>query len=57
MDKDPLIENEADLGKRIEELNDYDKGIEMLERPQNNDFVTGLKSFIAWIQNLLGKQD
>jgi hypothetical protein len=58
MDQDPLIENEVNIAKRIEDPESaVDKGIEMLESPPEGNFVTGLSNFISWIQSLVGKKD
>ena len=34
-----------------------EKALELLESPKDGDFVTGLRSFVAWVQSFLGKKD
>jgi hypothetical protein len=56
MDQDPLVENENDIAKRTEApQDDFDKGIEILERPPGGDFIAALKNFVIWIEKLVGK--
>jgi hypothetical protein len=67
MNTDPNLENEQDLAKRIESSNssiesnaenkeaDVLRGAELLENPENGDFVGALKTFVDWVKNLFAK--
>lgn len=52
----PTIENESDIAKQVEDKDlQLEAGLEKLERPPNDDFIAGLKNFVAWVKSLLDK--
>jgi len=68
MSDEPIIENEQDLVKKIEQpqSNIESKaeeaeaslvaGAQMLETPSDGNFLSALKIFSDWVMNLLGKK-
>lgn len=57
MDQDPRpIETERAQAAKIENRDEeLESGLEKLEQPPQGNFIAGLRNFVQWVKELLGK--